>query len=149
MSAYLKAGFKVHILICNDSPDEHFVPTGATESDAWALESYGYDISHDDGMESAPDWSSEKQHQQVSCLKCVKVFNGRYGPRNLDRHVRTEHDNVIFPCKECPRTYRRDDALLGHERKSHPNLQRSPKIPRKKSDVSRKESISPSIVESN
>jgi Zn ribbon nucleic-acid-binding protein len=122
---------------------------GASESDAWAQESYRYDVSQDGGIGSTPNESSEKQLQKVSCLKCGNIFHGRYGPRNLDRHVRSEHDGITFPCRECSRTYKRDDALLDHERKSHPNLQRSPKIPRKRSNDSQKGNISPSVVESN
>jgi hypothetical protein len=142
-------GFSIYILIGNDSLYGHFDPMGASESNAWAQESYGYDASQDGGIGSTLNESSEKQRQKVSCLKCGNIFNGRYGPRNLDRHVRSEHDGITFPCRECSRTYKRDDALLDHERKSHPNLQRSPKIPRKRSNDSQKGNILSSVMELN
>ncbi|KAF1962686.1 hypothetical protein CC80DRAFT_512061 [Byssothecium circinans] len=65
---------------------------------------------------------------------CTASFYGKYRKGNLTRHTKTSHTDgsqVFYTCEYCLRTFRRMDARLKHERKSHPELSRRPALPRK------------------
>lgn len=72
----------------------------------------------------------------VSCTSCPAEFRGRYRKGNLARHIKVFHQdlfNMYYTCEfpGCGKTYRRTDARLKHERKSHPELHLSRYISRK------------------
>jgi len=93
---------------------------------------------------SLPAYSASSSNgQNVPCSLCPdKLFTGVWAQRNLNRHLEavhapySSHDGVKhFRCSmgECSRTFRRNDARLVHERRSHPELNRAPATRRKKS----------------
>ncbi|KAF2750860.1 hypothetical protein M011DRAFT_186094 [Sporormia fimetaria CBS 119925] len=64
---------------------------------------------------------------------CNKVYTGKWGQRNVLRHVQDKHPQstdlpmaesgeTIWPCSVCDKTYHRKDARLKHARESHPEL---------------------------
>ncbi|KAH8732636.1 hypothetical protein GQ44DRAFT_696209 [Phaeosphaeriaceae sp. PMI808] len=77
------------------------------------------------------------------CPLCPdRQYNGEWAHRNLTRHMERVHapcsstDGVrLFICShgECDKTFKREDARLVHERKSHPELNRPPPTKRKRS----------------
>lgn len=70
------------------------------------------------------------------CRPTVKSYSGTYARRNLSRHIfQTHSSSDEFPCSvpNCPESFRRTDARLVHERRSHPELERAPAVRRKKS----------------
>lgn len=87
--------------------------------------------------------SDETRKAEVCPLCPNKQYTGVWAHRNLMRHMETMH----APCASstglkqircsfdgCDRTFRREDACLVHERRSHPELNRPPAAKRKRSD---------------
>ncbi|KAF2831785.1 hypothetical protein CC86DRAFT_367060 [Ophiobolus disseminans] len=81
--------------------------------------------------------------QFLTCPLCTdKRYTGVWAHRNLTRHMERVHAPSCsvggvrhFPCSrgDCERTFRREDARLVHERRSHPELNRPPPTKRRKS----------------
>ncbi|KAF2028125.1 hypothetical protein EK21DRAFT_70481, partial [Setomelanomma holmii] len=74
--------------------------------------------------------------QVLPCPLCPdRPFTGVWAHRNLSRHMENLHGVKHLPCghEDCPRTFRREDARLVHERRSHPELNRPPPTRRKRS----------------
>lgn len=69
------------------------------------------------------------------CEVCEKAFHGEYRRGNLARHRRQKHahEEQTFPCekRDCPKTFKRQDARLKHYRREHPELASNPPMPRK------------------
>jgi hypothetical protein len=76
------------------------------------------------------------------CPICVgKPFTGQYAQRNLARHMENhKQEKTAGPdgisnnkCRQpgCTSTFRRDDALLVHMRRAHPDLDIPPAKKRK------------------
>ncbi|OAL07254.1 hypothetical protein IQ06DRAFT_341993 [Phaeosphaeriaceae sp. SRC1lsM3a] len=76
------------------------------------------------------------------CHLCHRQYTGTWAHRNLTRHMESVH----APCSSstgqkqircgfdgCDRTFRREDARLVHERRSHPELNRPPPAKRRRS----------------
>ncbi|XP_053403134.1 zinc finger protein 761-like [Mercenaria mercenaria] len=49
-----------------------------------------------------------------TCDQCGKVFSLR---KNLNRHVKSIHDKVMFPCHNCGKSFKRNTERLEHESK--------------------------------
>ncbi|ORY09638.1 hypothetical protein BCR34DRAFT_366481 [Clohesyomyces aquaticus] len=88
---------------------------------------------------ASPDLSLEdfrstfRAPEALACPHCGIKFHGKYGRTNLARHKHQKHK---FPgsekqpycsCSICGNPFNRSDALLKHERKKHPQLERRPK----------------------
>ena len=69
------------------------------------------------------------------CNICGKKFGGDYSKGNLSRHKRQKHGDgeQNFHCKVagCVKFFKRSDALLKHNRRSHPELGLNPPLPRR------------------
>lgn len=134
----------IYVLMCDDSLCNLVDNMGAIEANGRFQDEYlNYGFPLNDVVETTIVRHNGGQPHEVSCLVdgCGKIYKGQYAQRNLARHIRTKHDCVVFQCTECDRIYQRDDALLEHERNRHPNLERSPKIPRRKPEESRNGTI--------
>ncbi|KAH4934905.1 hypothetical protein HBI79_078880 [Parastagonospora nodorum] len=91
-----------------------------------------------------PSPSSSEDNRTLSCHLCPeKQYTGTWAHRNLSRHMETTHAPCPAPdgvkqirCShvKCEKTFNRKDARLVHERKSHPDLNRSPPMKRKRSE---------------
>lgn len=55
---------------------------------------------------------------------CPAQFHGEYRQSNLARHSRLRHTSggKVYPCEDCDKIFRRQDARLKHYRRKHPNL---------------------------
>jgi hypothetical protein len=83
------------------------------------------------------------ESRTLSCHLCIdKQYTGVWAHRNLMRHMESAHapssstdGGKHLPCGDvkCDRTFRREDARLVHERRSHPELNRPPPTKRKRS----------------
>lgn len=60
------------------------------------------------------------------CPHCGKSFGGVYAKGNLGRHLRSQHcsDASVYKCQVvgCTREFRRQDALLVHQRRHHSDV---------------------------
>ncbi|KAH7068472.1 hypothetical protein FB567DRAFT_249600 [Paraphoma chrysanthemicola] len=87
---------------------------------------------------------SDNNSHRLPCPICVNKapFTGVYAHRNLNRHMESMHapcasadgvKHIRCSFQECDKTFRREDARLVHERRSHPELNRPPPSKRKRS----------------
>lgn len=86
---------------------------------------------------------SEDVKTEICPLCPNKQYTGAWAHRNLTRHMEAMHapcasstglKQIKCSLNGCGRTFRRDDARLVHERRSHPELNRPPAAKRKRSD---------------
>jgi hypothetical protein len=83
------------------------------------------------------------ENRTLSCHLCTdKQYTGVWAHRNLMRHMESAHapssstdggKHLRCGHVNCDRTFRREDARLVHERRSHPELNRPPPTKRKRS----------------
>ncbi|KAF1848839.1 uncharacterized protein K460DRAFT_81536 [Cucurbitaria berberidis CBS 394.84] len=95
-------------------------------------------VQEDSQSKHAQYWKSS--YISLVCPKCPdKRYTGTWAHRNLNRHMESVHSPYMSPdglrmfrceAEGCNVSFRRADALLVHERRSHPELNRPP--PRKK-----------------
>ena len=65
---------------------------------------------------------------RTKCSDCGQEFASKFGPGNLKRHVRLKHRRTeIHSCLQCPKTYKRGDALKKHAWKIHRCREAKPK----------------------
>ncbi|PSN63029.1 hypothetical protein BS50DRAFT_103179 [Corynespora cassiicola Philippines] len=89
-----------------------------------------------------PDMNDQKPQSGAfpseQCPICDNVYSGQYAKRNLQRHRADKHSKVVggntYRCHKCPRSYKRKDARLKHERGSHPDMNHRPANSRKKQE---------------
>jgi len=87
---------------------------------------------------------SANKKTSLRCLVCVEkpLFTGQYAQRNLNRHMEKHkactgaRSNRHIRCGQpgCASTFGREDALLVHLRRSHPELNTPPAKKRKRED---------------
>lgn len=60
----------------------------------------------------------------VPCEQCARVYTGRWGMNNMQRHARLKHATQPrqYVCVVCRSVYNRSDALRNHEHSKHPAL---------------------------
>ena len=63
---------------------------------------------------------------ELFCNLCANKFAGEYAKGNLSRHKRQKHGDgeQSYTCQVagCMKSFKRQDALLKHNRRSHPEL---------------------------
>jgi len=81
---------------------------------------------------SSADTISRATFTPKVCDACNKEFTGQYAQRNLKRHNEQKHRTKESLECVCGKKFKRGDALLKHERASHPELGRQALVRRGK-----------------
>ncbi|KAI0473634.1 hypothetical protein GGR56DRAFT_541400 [Xylariaceae sp. FL0804] len=56
-----------------------------------------------------------------TCSHCGRQFAGKSASTSLSRHIRQDHNMVLYRCPYCPKTDKRSDNLCKHIEKLHPS----------------------------
>lgn len=78
---------------------------------------------------------ADTAQETLNCSACDALFTGKYRRGNQLRHMRMKHgtQSKSYRCTECSKEFARQDALLKHTRKYHPELRSAEPIIRKTS----------------